>query len=209
MKKLRAADSADAIVDGLGWRRAEVFVPSSLRPLSVLDLALPRRIKRIVQRTFRSDPIAQEFDPAARADDQEATRRPLPELVAEALTNDETAERRVISLATANTHVSRILLKLHARGRAQLVVITYESGLVKPRPAAHGQRTRCSQPMRKQASGRASTRHSKWTTSSSAGPRPAGYCSVCDCERVCPTGDIIAAVRGRQLRRPEVRSSRE
>jgi hypothetical protein len=43
------------------------------------------------------------------------------------------------------------------------------------------------------------------TTSSSAGPRPAGYWSVCDCERVCPTGDIIAAVRGRQLRRPEVR----
>jgi hypothetical protein len=44
MKKLRASDSADAIVDGL---RAEVYVPSSLRPLSVLDLALPRRIKRI------------------------------------------------------------------------------------------------------------------------------------------------------------------
>ena len=81
MKKLRAADSADAIVDGLRRRRAEVYVPSSLRPLSVLDLALPRRIKRIVQRTFRSDQIAQEFDPAARADYQEATRRPLTEPV--------------------------------------------------------------------------------------------------------------------------------
>jgi hypothetical protein len=46
MKTLRAADSADAIVDGLRWRRAEVYVPSSLRPLSVLALALPRRIKR-------------------------------------------------------------------------------------------------------------------------------------------------------------------
>jgi hypothetical protein len=55
MKKLRAADSADAIVDGLRWRRAEVYVPSLLRPLSVLDLALPRRIKRIVQRTFTSE----------------------------------------------------------------------------------------------------------------------------------------------------------
>lgn len=68
MKKLRASDSADAIVDGLRWRRADVYVPSSLRSLSVLDLVLPRRIKRIAQRTFRSDQIAQEFDPAARAE---------------------------------------------------------------------------------------------------------------------------------------------
>ena len=58
MKELRAADRTDAIVDGLRWRRAEVYVPSSLRPLSVPDLALPRRIKRIVRRTFRSDQIA-------------------------------------------------------------------------------------------------------------------------------------------------------
>jgi hypothetical protein len=72
----------------------------------------------------------------------------VPELVAEALTNDETAERRDRSLATANTHASRILLKLHARGRAQLVAITHENGLVKPRPARHEQRTRCSQPIR-------------------------------------------------------------
>lgn len=68
MKKLRASDSADAIVDGLCLRRAEVYLPSSVRPLSVLDLALPRRIKRIVERTSRSDQIAQEFDPAARTD---------------------------------------------------------------------------------------------------------------------------------------------
>ena len=68
MTKLRASDSADAIVDGVRRRRAEVYVPSSLRALSVLDLALPRRNKRIVQRTFRSDQIAQEFDPAARTD---------------------------------------------------------------------------------------------------------------------------------------------
>ena len=39
----------------------------------------------------------------------------------------------MISPATAKTHVSRILLKLDARDRAQLVVIAYESGLVKAR----------------------------------------------------------------------------
>lgn len=41
MKKLRAADITDASVDGPRRRRAEVYVPSSLRPLSVLELALP------------------------------------------------------------------------------------------------------------------------------------------------------------------------
>jgi DNA-binding NarL/FixJ family response regulator len=55
------------------------------------------------------------------------------ELVAEGLTNDEIAERLIISPATAKTHVSRILLKLDARDRAQLVVLAYESGLVKAR----------------------------------------------------------------------------
>jgi DNA-binding NarL/FixJ family response regulator len=57
-------------------------------------------------------------------------------LVATGLTNGEIAERLVISPATAKTHVSRILLKLDARDRAQLVVIAYQSGLVKARPAA-------------------------------------------------------------------------
>lgn len=104
MKTLRAADSADAIVDSLRWRRAEVYVPSSLRPLSVLDLALPRRIKRTSPAHVPQRPDRPRVDPAARADYQVATRRPVPDLVAEALTNDETAERRVISLATANTH---------------------------------------------------------------------------------------------------------
>jgi DNA-binding NarL/FixJ family response regulator len=51
--------------------------------------------------------------------------------VATGLNNDEIAERLVISPATAKTHVSRILLKLDARDRPQLVVIAYESGLVK------------------------------------------------------------------------------
>ena len=43
------------------------------------------------------------------------------------------AEVLVLSPATAKTHVSRILAKLHARDRAQIVVIAYETGLVTPR----------------------------------------------------------------------------
>jgi DNA-binding NarL/FixJ family response regulator len=46
------------------------------------------------------------------------------------LNNDEIAEELVISPATAKTHVSRIMSKLEARDRAQLVVVAYETGLV-------------------------------------------------------------------------------
>jgi DNA-binding NarL/FixJ family response regulator len=54
-------------------------------------------------------------------------------LVAGGLSNDEIAAHLVISTATARTHVSRIMTKVGARDRAQLVVLAYESGLVSPR----------------------------------------------------------------------------
>ena len=81
MRKLDAADIADAIVDGLCRRRSEVYVPPSLRPLSVLDLVLPRPIKRLVHSAFGTDQIALEFDHAGRAAYQEAAGRPLEEPV--------------------------------------------------------------------------------------------------------------------------------
>jgi len=55
--------------------------------------------------------------------------REIVSLVAEGLTNDEIAARLVLSPATARTHVSRAMVKLHARDRAQLVVFAYQSGL--------------------------------------------------------------------------------
>jgi len=58
--------------------------------------------------------------------------REVMALVAEGLSNDEIAQRLVVSPATAKTHVSRAMVKLHARDRAQLVVYAYESGLVQP-----------------------------------------------------------------------------
>jgi DNA-binding NarL/FixJ family response regulator len=76
---------------------------------------------------------------------QPGRRRPAPQLLEQltererevlglvglGLSNHEIAERLVISPATAKTHVSRTMLKLHAHDRAQLVVIAYESGLVR------------------------------------------------------------------------------
>ncbi|BFU45815.1 response regulator [Krasilnikovia sp. MM14-A1004] len=53
-------------------------------------------------------------------------------LVAEGLSNDEIAARLVISPATAKTHVSRTMVKMGARDRAQLVVHAYEAGLIRP-----------------------------------------------------------------------------
>jgi DNA-binding NarL/FixJ family response regulator len=53
-------------------------------------------------------------------------------LVGGGLSNDEIAAELYISVATARTHVSRAMTKLHARDRAQLVVTAYESGLVTP-----------------------------------------------------------------------------
>jgi DNA-binding NarL/FixJ family response regulator len=53
-------------------------------------------------------------------------------LVAEGLSNEELARRLFLSPLTTKTHVSRIMTKLEARDRAQLVVVAYESGLVIP-----------------------------------------------------------------------------
>jgi DNA-binding NarL/FixJ family response regulator len=58
--------------------------------------------------------------------------REVVALVAEGLSNEEIAERLFISPATAKTHVSRAMRELGARDRAQLVVLAYESGLVRP-----------------------------------------------------------------------------
>jgi DNA-binding NarL/FixJ family response regulator len=68
---------------------------------------------------------------AALADLTDREREVLG-LVGAGLNNDEIAKRLFVSPATSKTHVSRAMIKLQARDRAQLVVIAYESGLVRP-----------------------------------------------------------------------------
>ena len=70
--------------------------------------------------------------PPARLARLTEREREVLSLVAEGLSNDEIAGRLYLSPLTTKTHVSRIMTKLGARDRAQLVVIAYESGLVSP-----------------------------------------------------------------------------
>ena len=58
--------------------------------------------------------------------------RQVMKLVADGLTNHEIAEKLYMSPATTRTHVSRAMTKLGVRDRAQLVVLAYETGLVRP-----------------------------------------------------------------------------
>jgi DNA-binding NarL/FixJ family response regulator len=71
-------------------------------------------------------------DPSPRLGALTEREREVMGLVGAGLSNDEIARRLVLSPATAKTHVSRIMTKLGARDRAQLVVLAYESGMITP-----------------------------------------------------------------------------
>jgi DNA-binding NarL/FixJ family response regulator len=75
---------------------------------------------------------AKEPGPAPALDALTDREREVMGLVAEGLSNEEIAERLVVSPATAKTHVSRAMVKLGARDRAQLVVFAFETGLARP-----------------------------------------------------------------------------
>jgi DNA-binding NarL/FixJ family response regulator len=75
---------------------------------------------------------AKEPRPAAALEELTAREREVMALVAEGLGNHEIAAKLFLSPATARTHVSRAMGKLGARDRSQLVVLAYETGLVRP-----------------------------------------------------------------------------
>jgi DNA-binding NarL/FixJ family response regulator len=92
---------------------------------SVLEVRARRLVAEFAAR-------AREPRPAPELGQLTDREREVMGLVAAGLSNDEIAERLVVSPATAKTHVSRAMVKLGARDRAQLVVFAYESGLVRP-----------------------------------------------------------------------------
>jgi DNA-binding NarL/FixJ family response regulator len=97
---------------------------------SLLSPSVTRRL--IAEFVNRSDTAV---TPSPTLDVLTDREREVLALVGGGLSNDEIAAELFISVATARTHVSRAMTKLHARDRAQLVVLAYESGLIVPRSA--------------------------------------------------------------------------
>ncbi|MBT2555060.1 response regulator transcription factor [Arthrobacter sp. ISL-5] len=93
---------------------------------ALLSPSVTRRI--MAQLAVQSRAAAQ----PASLDQITEREREVLRLVGEGLNNAEIAERLFITPLTAKTHVSRIMTKLLVRDRAQLVVLAYESGLVRP-----------------------------------------------------------------------------
>ena len=101
-------------------------------------LLAPRITRRLIE-AYVAQPSAAASDAAlAGLEELTAREREVLALVAAGLSNQEIAERLVVSPLTAKTHVSRVLMKCGARDRAQLVVLAYESGLVVPRQPSAG-----------------------------------------------------------------------
>jgi DNA-binding NarL/FixJ family response regulator len=106
-----------------------------IRRVAAGEAALsPSSVRRLI------DELAGQPDPQRASPEllEELTARELEvmALVAGGLSNDEIAQRLVVTLATAKTHVSRVMTKLRAHHRAQLVTLAYETGLVHPRHPA-------------------------------------------------------------------------
>ena len=92
------------------------------------SLLSPSVTRRVIASFSARGPVHRTHD---RLGDLTEREREVLALIGEGLSNHEIGTRLVVSPATARTHVSRVMTKLGARDRAQLVVIAYQSGLVR------------------------------------------------------------------------------
>ncbi|MER6244268.1 response regulator transcription factor [Streptomyces griseorubiginosus] len=135
---LTTYDTDENIVEALR-AGASGFLVKDTRPAELLDairtvaageaLLSPGPTARLIERFLRSpSPAVATGGPECLSDRE----REVLALVARGLNNTEIAEALGLSPLTAKTHVSRIMGKLGARDRAQLVIVAYESGMVTP-----------------------------------------------------------------------------
>jgi DNA-binding NarL/FixJ family response regulator len=103
----------------------------AVRVVAAGDALLSPSVTRRLIRQFVAQTGPRLIDPA-RLDVLTEREREVMALVARGLSNEEIGQRLVMSPATAKTHVSRTMLKLGARDRAQLVMFAYQTGLVTP-----------------------------------------------------------------------------
>ena len=119
---------------------ASGFIGKGADPASLLDairviaagdaLLSPQATRSLIAR-FAAQPDAGLPVSAARLDILTPREREVVALVATGMSNDEIAERLYVSRLTAKTHVNRAMMKLGARDRAQLVVVAFQTGLVR------------------------------------------------------------------------------
>jgi DNA-binding NarL/FixJ family response regulator len=137
----------DEYVFGALRAGASGFLLKGVQPSQLVDavrtvaggdaLLEPSATRRLIE-AYTSGAPERRTGPAALPDELTARELELLTLIAGGSTNAEIAERLVISPLTVKSHVSRILTKMSARDRTQLVVMAYESGLVVPGLALDG-----------------------------------------------------------------------
>ncbi|MFH9547826.1 response regulator [Streptomyces sp. NPDC017435] len=135
---LTTYDTDDHVVEALR-AGASGFLVKDTRPADLLDairtvaageaLLSPGPTARLIARLLRN---AEAPPPTGGPECLSERERGVLRLVARGLNNTEIAEALGLSPLTAKTHVSRIMGKLGARDRAQLVIVAYESGVVTP-----------------------------------------------------------------------------
>ena len=135
---LTTYETAEYVFDGLragasGFLVKDTSPTELLRAVRVVAngeaLLAPSVTRRLIADVVSRAP---DREPVVGLEELTPREREILVLVGSAMSNDEIADRLTISKATAKTHVSRIMGKLEARDRAQLVVFAYESGLVTP-----------------------------------------------------------------------------
>ncbi len=107
-------------------------IASAVRVVASGDALIQPSITRRLIETFVATRPAAPGSAAADLDQLTGREREILTLVARGLNNDQIGERLFISPATVKTHLARVMGKLDAHDRAQLVVRAYEGGLVKP-----------------------------------------------------------------------------
>ncbi|MFI6087088.1 response regulator [Streptomyces sp. NPDC051218] len=142
---LTTYDTDEHVVDALR-AGASGFLVKDTKPGELLEairtvaagesLLSPGPTSRLIARVLRA-PVEVALPDALSGELSERERQVLA-LVARGLNNAEIADQLGLSPLTAKTHVSRIMGKLGARDRAQLVIVAYESGLVRPGVAGVG-----------------------------------------------------------------------
>jgi DNA-binding NarL/FixJ family response regulator len=108
---------------------------TAIRVIAEGGALLSPTVTRRVIAEFAAAPQQPQID-AAQLEELTDREREVVTLVGTGLSNRDIADQLGVSPATAKTHVSRAMMKLGARDRAQLVVTAYETGLVQPRRRA-------------------------------------------------------------------------